>query len=436
LEKGSQLQTSASQGDEAISRARALLKDSNWEGCLSELRPFWLANPDSAEAVQLCAEIMDQVNRAEAAQAMTRLAEALAGGKTDDERELAEHPTAAFEAGYHLIDSREYELAIMLMSSCLAKDPLDSTLNYELGFAYMAVSNYEQAIQHFEVSRKSQNDFDTTLNLSVCYTLSRKLKEARDTVAVLKTQASTEEEKHELRHREIVLKRLDQLQKKKQLTERDWLYALYGSVELEPSDGPANGTGSEKESYKSIAATLVILKGVLEGLQLKPEAVEFYNPNSRPLAAVLARLLEVQLDSYRGPDRPDHALLVMEWATDIIGPHEAFVGNMPNRSMFAFGLTKQEALPVIPDIVARFTNRLTFPWTERDGLPPDVAPEEAIPEILERAWNLESDPEILRIVQSTVEYYNDKRALMVLANCAQFPQRPEYSAEVPNSRQV
>ena len=178
----------------------------------------------------------------------------------------------------------------------------------------------------------------------------------------------------------------------------------------------------------------MILKGVLEGLSLVPEAVEFYNPNSRPLAAVLARLFDTQLDSYRGPDRPDRALLVMDWATDIIGPHNVFVGNMPNRSIFAFGITKTEALPVVPDIVAKFTNNLNLPWTERDGQVPDIAPEDAIPQILEVAWNLESDPEVLRAIQNTVEYYEDKRALLVMGNCAQFPQRGEYSAEVPNSR--
>ncbi|MBX3152536.1 hypothetical protein KF728_20425 [Candidatus Obscuribacterales bacterium] len=430
--------TGASQEqEEAISRARTLLQDGKLEPSMLELKRFWLNNPNSAEAVQLCADILDQANRAEAALAMTRLKEALANGKSDDERELADHPTAAFEAGYHMIDGREYELAIMLLSACLAKEPLDSTLNYEIGFAYMAISKYEDAIQHFEIARKGQNDFDTTLNLSVCYTLSRRLKEAKETVAILRKQAQNEEEKYELLHREVVIKRLERMARKKQLTERDWLYALYGTVELQPSDvGGSSANQQSKESYKSIAATLVILKGVLDGLQLVPEAVEFYNPNSRPLAAVMARLFDVQLDSYKGPDRPDHALLVMEWATDIIGPHEAFVGNMTNRSMFAFGLTKQEALPVVPDIVARFTNELNLPWTERNGLPPDVQPEEAIPEILERAWNLESDPEILRIIQDTVEYYNDKRELLVLGNCAQFPQRPEYSAEVPNSRQV
>jgi len=421
--------------DETITKARDLLKDGKLDLCMTELKNFWLSNPSSPEAVELCADIMDQANRAEAAQAMTRLKEALEGGKEDDERQLEHHSTAAFEAGYHLIDSREYELAIMLLQSCLAQQPLDSTLHYELGFAHMSTCNYEDAIQHFQIARKNQDDFDTTLNLSVCFALSRKLKEAKDSVGVLRKLASTEEEKHELHHREIVIKRLERLQRKKQLTERDWLYALYGTVELHPSDSTAGTTTpASKETFKSIAVTLQTLKGVLEGLSLVPEAIEFYNPDSRPLAAVLARLFDVQLDSYRGPDRPDHALLVMDWASDIIGPHEAFVRNAPNRSMFAFGLSRREALPVVPDIVARFTNQLILPWVERDGNVPETTPENAIPEILERAWNLESDPDILQTINDIVEYYNDKRELLVVANCAQFPQRAEYTAEVPRPR--
>lgn len=423
-------------GDEAIlSKARTLLEEGRLDESMSELKNFWLENPDSNASVELCANLMDAANRAEAAQALTRLKEALDAGKDEDERKLDRHPEAAFEAGYYLIDFREYELAIMLLSSCLVTQPLDSTLNYELGFAFMSVCQYEDAIQHFQIARKAQDDFDTTLNMSVCYALSRKLKEAKDAVAALRKLASTEAEKHELHHREVVIKRLEKLQRKKELTERDWLYALYGTIELQPAQGSADATRSNhKESYKSIASTMSILKGVLEGLRMVPEAVEFYNPDSRPLAAILARLFDIQLDSYRGPDRPDHALLVMDWASDIIGPHEAFIGNTPNRSMFAFGLARREALPIIPDIVAKFTDELTLPWSERNGQTSEIKPEDAIPEMLELAWNMESDPDILKIVHDTVEYYLDKRELLVFGNCAQFPQRAEYSAEVPRAR--
>ncbi len=442
--------TSKEDNDEAtLTKARALLEEGDLDASMVALRTYWLANPNDSDAVELCANLMDQANRAESAQSLTRLKEALIAAD-DDESKLDRHPEAAFEAGYHLIDSRNYELAIMLLSACLAAQPFDSTLNYELGFALMATSKYEDAVQHFRIARKEENDFDTTLNISVCYALSRKLKEAKESVVELRKLATTEEEKHELHHREIVIKRLEKLQKKKSFNDRDWLYALYGTIQLQPNEtsnvanaialsplaSPLKNPPSQPavETYRSIAATLVILKGVLEGLSIVPEAVEFYNPNSRPLAAVLARLFDTQLDSYKGPDRPDRALLVMDWATDIIGPHHVFVGNMPNRSIFAFGLTKTDALPVVPDIVARFTNNLNFPWTERDGHIPDITPEEAIPQILEVAWNLESDPEILRQVQSAVEYYDEKRALLVCCNCAQFPQRGEYSAEVPNSR--
>ncbi len=451
-----QLQGVSQENIDELSRARVLLEEGRIDAAMAALKTYWLANPNSCEAVELCANLMDQANRAESAQSLTKLKEALESSEDEDENQLDRHPEAAFEAGYHLIDSRNYELAIMLLSACLATQPFDSTLNYELGFAMMATSRYDDAVDHFKIARKHENDFDTTLNISVCYALSRKIKEAKEAVTELRKLASTEEEKHELHHREIVIKRLEKLQKKKQLNDRDWLYALYGTIHLQPQDSTTSATSSAgafslsplktpltssssapvraNETFRSIASTLVILKGVLEGLSLVPEAVEFYNPNSRPLAAVLARLFDTQLDSYRGPDRPDRALLVMDWATDIIGPHNVFVGNMPNRSIFAFGITKTEALPVVPDIVAKFTNNLNLPWTERDGQVPDIAPEDAIPQILEVAWNLESDPEVLRAIQNTVEYYEDKRALLVMGNCAQFPQRGEYSAEVPNSR--
>ncbi|MDZ4837611.1 MAG: hypothetical protein SGJ27_27820 [Candidatus Melainabacteria bacterium] len=456
--KGNQLRAGITQenNDEAnLTQARTLLAEGHIDASMAVLKTYWLTHPNDCEAVELCANLMDQANRAESAHSLTRLKEALEA-KEDEESQIDRVPEAAFEAGYHLIDSRNYELAIMLLSACLATQPFDSTLNYELGFALMATSKYDDAVDHFKIARKEDNDFDTTLNISVCHALSRKIKEAKESVTELRKLASTEEEKHELHHREIVIKRLEKLQKKKLLNDRDWLYALYGTIHLQPTDSTTGATSTAgafslspstspltsasntpvpaNESFRSIASTLVILKGVLEGLSLAPEAVEFYNPNSRPLAAVLARLFDTQLDNYKGPDRPDRALLVMDWATDIIGPHHVFVGNMPNRSIFAYGITKTEALPVVPDIVAKFTNNLNLPWTERDGQVPDITPEDAIPQILDVAWNLESDPEILRAIQAAVEYYEEKRAFLVIGNCAQFPQRGEYSAEVPNSR--
>ncbi|MBX9670005.1 MAG: hypothetical protein K2X93_20560 [Candidatus Obscuribacterales bacterium] len=425
------MRADAPKGNQALANARALLKEGHNDASLAELRGYWLDHPNSIEAIELCALVMDEFNRAEAAQALTQLKEALS--ENSEKATLEDHPRAAFAAGYFMISTREYQLAVMLLTSCLASQPLDSTLNYELGFALMTIKKYEDAVEHFLIARKGEDDFDTSCNLAVCYSLLRKVKETKDTIGLLKKLAKTEDEKYELRHREIILKRLERLQRKKSLTERDWLYALYGTVELLPQDVTTSATiKDEKESYRSVASTLLILKGVLEGLSLVPEAIEFYNPYSRPLAAALARLYDIPLESYKGPDRPDHALLVLDWASDIIGPHAVFSGNMSNRSIFAYGLTPNDSLPLVPDIVARFLDNIDLPWSKTDGDDGKPTPEDAIPQILERAWNMESDPEILKIVQETVEYYMDKRELIVINNCAQFPQRAEYTAQVPS----
>jgi len=140
------------------------------------------------------------------------------------------------------------------------------------------------------------------------------------------------------------------------------------------------------------------------------------------------------LDSYRGPDRPDQALLVMKWASDIVGPHQVFQGNASNRMIFAYGLTRKEPLPLVPDVISHFADKLVLPWsddTEIEEGGSSCAPEEAIAQVLERAWNMEHDPDILKAVQDAIEYYADKRPLLVMSNCANFPVRPEYSAEVP-----
>jgi hypothetical protein len=254
----------------------------------------------------------------------------------------------------------------------------------------------------------------------------------RKIIARLEKLAKDEDEKLELAHRKVVLQRLDKLRWKPELSNRDWLYALYGTVVLrQDSDTTGSDTEPLVENYKSIAATMLVAKGVLEGLRHSPEVVEFYSPNSRPLAAVLARLLDVPLESYKGPDRPDRALMVIDWGSEIIGPHEAFSINSANRSIFAYGLSKTEPLPLTPDMVGHFAFGLKLPWSYLDSSQPGaVDPESAIPEILERAWDLESNPDIVKAINDTVEYYSDKHDSIVLGN-TRFPQRPEFSAEVP-----
>jgi hypothetical protein len=50
--------------------------------------------------------------------------------------------------------------------------------------------------------------------------------------------------------------------------------------------------------------------------------------------------------------------------------------------------------------------------------------------MLERARNMESNPDIIRAVRDAVEYYSDKRDLLVLSNPEHFPERPEFTAEI------
>ncbi|MBZ0187430.1 MAG: hypothetical protein K8F91_14380, partial [Candidatus Obscuribacterales bacterium] len=93
-------------------------------------------------------------------------------------------------------------------------------------------------------------------------------------------------------------------------------------------------------------------------------------------------------------------------------------------------------LPLIPEIIGHFSNDLLLPWSGESQITLEESdqartPEEVIPEILEKAWNLESDPDALKVTQDLVEYYSDKLNLLVICNNESFPIRPEYSAEIP-----
>jgi hypothetical protein len=122
-------------------------------------------------------------------------------------------------------------------------------------------------------------------------------------------------------------------------------------------------------------------------------------------------------------------LLTLSWTTDIIGPHQAFIQNSENRSIFAYALTPSEPLPLVPDIIGCLAQDITMPW-EGDKSPKDL--ERLVENILERAFALEASPELIQEIQEAIDYYHDKRDLLVFNNCKAFPNRPEYTAEVPN----
>jgi hypothetical protein len=158
------------------------------------------------------------------------------------------------------------------------------------------------------------------------------------------------------------------------------------------------------------------------------EVIEYYNPVSKPLARILSELMQLPFDSYKGPDRPERALLVMARATDIIGPHKAFIDTSEKRTLFAYGLPWREPLPLTPDIVGCLANEFPMPWSEhlRDG-----SVDEIVEQILAKAQHLDCDPEILKQTHQAVEYYHLKREWLALGHHEKFSERPEYTAEIP-----
>ncbi len=414
------------------------------------LKPYWLKHESDTRAIGMFGELMKEAGRNEVARKLIRLTELLdaksaSTSATADASATGQSPApdtvpaqpdgltlassseddipyALFEAGFGLIDLRQHELAVMLLERCLKLMPNEPTVNYEIAFSLMSLSRFDEAIAHFKLAILDSEDFDTILNLSVCYTLTRRIAEAKGMIEKLAGLAHDEDEQRELNHRKIVLKRLELLGNKQTLTPRDWEFVLYGGILLRTGEAHSH----QKEDFNSIASTLAILKGVLEGLRIEYEAVEYYNPNARPLARILADLMEIPCDSYKGPHRPDRALLVIAWATDIIGPHEAFIEHMHTRSIFSYGLTWNEPLPVAPEITGLLADDTIMPWEEARSESID----EIVAQILERARDLDCDPDILRETQEAVAYYDSKRELLVLNNWTTFPDRPEYTAEV------
>jgi tetratricopeptide (TPR) repeat protein len=400
--------TSEEQVPEPLLEARRLLDEGMLELCLTTLKSYWLQNELDTRAIGMFGELMNEAGRNEVARKLKRLSELLdardkpfspdavatpqstspkSGAETesDSEAESANSkddiPYALFEAGFGLIDLRQHELAVMLLERCLKLMPNEPTVNYEIAFSLMSLARFDEAIKHFKLVLQDNEDFDTVLNLSVCYTLTRNIVEAKKMIEKLATLTHEEDEQRELQHRRLVLKRLELLNSKQTFTPRDWQFVLYGGILLRTGDEHVH----QREDMMSIASTLAILKGLLEGLRIEFEAVEYYNQNARPLARILADLMEIPCDSYKGPHRPDRALLILAWATDIIGPHQAFIEHMQSRSVFAYGLTWHEPLPVAPEIAGLLADDTVMPW--EDSRPESI--DGIVARILERARDLD-----------------------------------------------
>ncbi|MBX9572471.1 MAG: hypothetical protein K2X77_26485 [Candidatus Obscuribacterales bacterium] len=420
-----------------LEQARQLLERKDLVGCFLLSKEHWLNNPDDVQAVEILSEVMRRNGKKELYKNLKTLC--------CSKDEMNSNAQSLFEAGYQFIEEREPELAAMLLRRCVTLVPDQPMVRYELGFALMQLRQFAEATQHFEFLIQSEDDFDTRLNLTVCYSLTRDIKRAKELLCELEKKAGNTEEKKELQLRKCVVKRLEKYEQHHQLHFRDWVYALYGSVLLSDTT-PKDLEGKPRSSatdYNAVATTLLLLRGLLQEMAIEFDVIEYYSPLSRPLAEAFARLLDLSAEAYKGPDRQERALLMMAWASDIIGPHKTFVAQTPRRSLFAYGLTTLAQLPVTPDIIGCLAVECSMPWAQdldnvedkRDEKsvvhPMNLIQQQATEAILERASALESNTEIIRQLEVLCSFYHPRREMIVLSNCQSFPERPEYTAEIP-----
>lgn len=432
-----------------LQRAEQLISSRDYPQALSILRSHWLSNPQDRQAVRILSRLMKALGKSELSGSLYKLA--------DTEQALEEDVQNLFEAGYKLIDEHELQLAVMLLEKCTRKLPDEPVFSYELGFALMSLHRFADAIPYFE-RNLTEDDFDTKLNLCVCYTLTREMDHAQQLLNEISKLASNDEEQSEVSHRRMVLRRLEMFRNKETMTPRDWLFTLYGSMLLhDPAmedlrkaiqTGTFPGisfdtteTESVRSGYKDVAWTLLVLEKVLTELGHEFDVIEFYSPLSRPLAEAMAHVMDLPARSFGGEDSRDRALMLMAWAPNIIGPHKSFIANTNRRVLFSYGLSTIQPLPLTPEVVGELGLDCTIPWAESSDEEtefaktsnfdmPDTRQVRAIDRILAEIAELESRPEIIRQVQQIGDYYKPKRELIVVGNSSQFPVRPEYSAEI------
>jgi tetratricopeptide (TPR) repeat protein len=435
-----------------LQRAEQLMTARDYAQALTVLREHWLANPRDRKAVHLFSRLMKSLGKTELSGSLYKLAES--------DQALEDDVQNLFEAGFKLIDEHELQLAVMLLERCAHKMPQESLINYELGFALMSLHRFSSAVKYFEQAIAISPDFDTKLNLCVCYTMERDMHKAGELVKELETLASNDEEQDEIGHRKTVLRRLELFQSKSRLSPRDWLFVLYGTVILhDPAmedlrkaiktgvftgiafDTTKDDVPPGSLSYKDIAWTLLVLEKLLLHLGYEFDVIEFYSPLSRPLAEAMSHITNLPVRSFGGESSTDRALMIMAWGPNIIGPHKSFMANSKRRVLFAYGLSTLQPLPLTPDVVGELGPDIIMPWAETqeevteflksDGFDmPDQAQVKAIDRILQEIAELESRPEIIQQVEEIAHYYKPKREMIVLGNPQSFPQRPEYSAEI------
>lgn len=408
-----------------MGEAQYLFESGQYEKCREKLTNMWLQSAYDRPVIELYSQLLQEIGQTDSARRLQNLATKLA-----EPLPPYKHHQELFEAGYALVDLRQHGLAAMLLTELVKELPDDVLVNYELGFSLMCLKQFMSAARHFEKARTGDGaeDFDVLLNLCVCHTLACNLAAAQETLKSLGTLAKSDEEKQELAHRRMVLKRLEAVlssKGKRPLNDRDWLFILYGSILLRKG----KRLGTDKVDLKHVASTLVVLKTFLHGFSVEEEGVEYYSLRSKPLSTVFGDLIECPVDAYRGPDRPDKCLLMMCWTTDILGPHQVFIPNSESRGIFAYAISPDEPLPVIPDILGYIADDLIMPWEGKELNHREM--ELKIEELQSKARDMEADPDLIQEAQDALDYYMEKRDLLVFGNSQSFATRPEYTAELP-----
>lgn len=419
-----------------LARAEDLLRSSDWSGAFLLVKEHWLENPNDCSAVKLMAEVLSRSGNKDLAVMLDKLAKKQLHSCCDGQ--------ALFETAYRFIDAREPELAVLLLRRCVDLFPHEQMIRYELGFALMQMKLFSEAIPHFEFLAGIEEDFDTWLNLTVCHSIDRNLKRAEEALKRLEKLKVTEEEVREVALRRWVLRRMEEFELSSPGI-RDWVFSLYGSILLSETS-PRDLSGKPMTvatDYTGVASTLLVLRGFLQEIGCEFDVIEHYSALSRPLAEALARLMDLPAAPYGGSEQSERSLLIIAWASDIVGPHRTFTTHSPNRSIFAYGLTGVTQLPITPDIIGCLAGECPMPWAEQlekldggannsSGLHPlNEVQAKATDKILENAANLEYQPELIRRIEDLAAYYSVRKQMLVFRNCDDFPVRPEYTAEIP-----
>jgi tetratricopeptide (TPR) repeat protein len=416
-----------------LDQAKILFGEKEYEQSYIALHEYWLKDIEDAKAVGLFADLMQAMEKPELSEKAKTLCQSLGSDEASAEQ--------FFDLGFILIDERQFDLASLLLQKCVQLVPDDPTINYELGYALMNLKQFDQALSHFE--KAAVNSFDCKLNIAVCLTMLRDLDKAKVKVDELALIAREEEEKQEVAQQKMIIKRLSEFSKGNELSVRDWLYALYGSVGL-------NNQNAQDENgvlpYGEIARTLVTLVGLMSELGESFAAIEFYNLYAKPLAEALGELMGLPVQSFQGAQRSDRALCVIAWASEIVGPHQSFIDHDDKRTLFAYGLSASDPLPLTPELVANVSNVCIMPWDERFaaqffdyGVSPNLddittrlqEDPQAAADIVNEARKIETRAEILQVIDSLVKYYKVKRPNLIFGNHENFSKRSPYTAEIP-----